>query len=73
MQVYNKNNSRQYNMIVGRELMQELAIYIKFSGCKIRGRFPGPFQGCYTPMKDFKELIYTYTNYEIISDKIYGV
>ena len=71
MHVYDTNKSHQYEMIMGRELIKELGIDINFSDCTITGKLPGPFGGYYTPMKDFKEVIDTDFNNEIISDEIY--
>ena len=43
MHVADKKNSNRYGMIMGRDLMKELGLYIKFSYYKIRGESPGPF------------------------------
>ena len=46
-------------MIMVQGLMQELGLDIKFSQYAIRGESPEPFEGCYTPLKDFKDVIDT--------------
>ena len=65
------NNSHQYDMIMGRELMQKLGLDDKFLDFTIRGKSPGPFEGCYTLTKGFQEVIDMDLNNEIISDNIY--
>ena len=46
-------------MIMVQGLMQELGLDIKFSQYAIRGESPEPFEGCYTSLKDFKDVIDT--------------
>ena len=56
---------------MGRYLMQELGLDIKFLYCMIRGESPELFEECYTSMKCFQEVIDKYLNNDIISDEIY--
>ena len=71
MHVDDTKNSHRYDMIMVQDLMLELGLYIKFSDCTVRGENTEPFEGCYTLMQDFKELMDTNINGGIISDEIY--
>ena len=71
MHVDDTNKYHRYYMIMGQDIMQELGIDIKLSYFMIRGKSPGPFEGYYTPMKYYRELIYIDLNNDIISDQIY--
>ena len=72
MHIDDTNNSHQYYMIMGRELMQELGLDIKFSDYTIRSKSTGTFERWYTPINDLKEVIDNDLNNEIISDQIYN-
>ena len=50
------NTSKRYDMILGRDLLQELSLDILFSECEIRGGENGPYQDCSCEMKDYSEI-----------------